>query len=184
VEEARLAGARSLGERLDLAAARAMIVPPIASGSAEAVIDLSSQRAPRNSPRTLRACVALLGLMALGCISHANDAREAALPDALAGSVIEYRFAIGRLYRATYSADTVDFVLLEPAQADPPSATLPYTSRTIRPGLFFVSWGGEPSFRSSFVIDLERQQLHASSTREGDRLFFETAVIERHSRVD
>ena len=123
----------------------------------------------------------LAALLAIGAAACASA--PASETETLAGLTLEYRFAVGRLYRASYGEDTVAFELLEPAAADAPRATLRYHARRVGPGLHFVAWEGPARFRASFVIDLERRLLHASSHREAGRSFFGMATIERVERA-
>jgi len=103
---------------------------------------------------------------------------------ALAGTELVYRFPLGRTYRARYTEEAVHFTLLEPVQAEPPSATLAYRARRIRDGLFLVAWVGEPRFHTTLLIDLPGRVLHASALRDGQHAFFETARIVKIGRID
>ena len=96
--------------------------------------------------------------------------------DGIAGLTITYRFEIGRVYRASYGADTVRFELLEPATSPPVSETLPYRAQRLRDGLFLVVWD-DPAFHTTFVIDLARGRLHASALRGEQGSFLGVARI-------
>ena len=125
--------------------------------------------------KRLAALVALLPGLLGG--SAAAEQPLTPLTQELAGTALIYRFAIGRVYRATYGAERVRFELIEPASADAPSADLPYVARRIRDDVYLVAWHGDPKFHSTQLIDLERRELHASALLDGQRDFFETARI-------
>ena len=135
----------------------------------------------RTRPGTRLYAVLIMSLaFAAACASPAVETT----PEGLSGLTLVYRFPIGRLYRASYGDETVEFALLEPRQPEAPCATLPYRARTIRPGLYLVVWEGDPRFHSTFLVDLERRELHASSLRGNDQSFFGTAAIEEIRRRD
>lgn len=94
----------------------------------------------------------------------------------LAGRELTYQFPSGRTYSATYDEATVSFVLLEPSLAEPPSATIGYSWVALRDDLTLVVWDSA-EFGATFVIDLGRKELHASSVRESGRLFRGRAQI-------
>ena len=125
-------------------------------------------------------CLAVLATLLAGVFVGAASSEEPTTPltRELAGTVVTYRFPIGRLYRATYSAENVRFELIEPQVAEQPAATLSYVARRIRENVYLVAWHGDPRFHSTQLIDLEKRELHASALLEGDRGFFETARIE------
>lgn len=100
--------------------------------------------------------------------------RRATAP--LAGRELIYQFPNGRTYSATYHETAVTFVLLEPSLADPPSATLRYSWVALRDDLTLVVWDSD-EFGATFVIDLGRKELHASSVREGGQPFRGRAQI-------
>lgn len=131
-------------------------------------------------------CTAILicaFILSSGCATPSADAPLEELTRELAGTTLVYRFEIGRVYRAAYSADTVDFRLIEPEQDDAPSATLPYRARRIRDGVYWVAWVGDPRFHTTLLIDLEKRQMHASALLGGERSFFETAHIQEITRA-
>ncbi len=94
----------------------------------------------------------------------------------LAGRELIYQFQSGRTYSATYHESAVTFVLLEPSLAEPPSATLRYSWVALRDDLTLVVWDSD-EFGATFVIDLGRKELHASSVREGGQPFRGRAQI-------
>lgn len=126
--------------------------------------------------------VGALSLFVAGCLASspgvvAPGTARAAVDSPVAGLEIVYRFPNGRTYRARYAEQSVRFVLLEPKQATPPTAELPYTARTLRDDVFLVSWDGEPPYRATFVIDLAQRELHLSTWREGEGRLFSTGQI-------
>ena len=94
----------------------------------------------------------------------------------LVGRELIYQFPNGRTYSATYHETAVTFVLLEPSLVAPPSATMPYSWVALRDDLTLVVWESA-EFGATFVIDLGRKELHASSVREDGRPFRSRAQI-------
>lgn len=109
------------------------------------------------------------------CASSTEGEREAPV-SGLSGVELVYRFPTGRTYRAKYAGESVKFVLLEPQSDDPPSATMPYLSKTIRKNVFLVVWDSV-LYHSTFVVDLEEMRVYASALRGGEEAFFGTAEI-------
>lgn len=116
----------------------------------------------------------LVGAMFVDSTSAEPESGHAG--DSLAGLTLTYRFENGRIYRAAYAEEMVHLELLEPRQAAPTSAPLPYREEMLREGLFLVVWD-DPSFHTTFVIDLEHRRIHASAMRAREGSFFGVARI-------
>ncbi len=97
-------------------------------------------------------------------------------PPGVMGQTVVYRFPTGRTYQAEYHCEGIRFVLLHPELSPPPSKTMPFSARSIRPGLDLVVWE-DPEFHTTFVVDFERRMLHASALRDGSSAFLGQAEI-------
>ena len=125
--------------------------------------------------RAFSAWVLLAMAMAIGCARPTADSPRIGYSP-LAGKELIYQFPSGRTYSATYHETAVSFVLLEPSQAEPPSAIMRYAWVELRDDLTLIVWD-HPQFGATFVVDLGRRELHASSVREGGRRFLGRAEI-------
>jgi len=116
-----------------------------------------------------------VALSVFGCADLEVDPSTIRLSP-LAGRELIYQFPNGRTYSATYHESAVTFVLLEPSLAEPPSATLRYSWVGLSDHRTLVVWDST-EFGATFVIDLDRKELHASSVREDGRSFRSRAQI-------
>lgn len=111
-----------------------------------------------------------------GCRSPELLSNAQARPAGVMGQTLVYRFPSGRTYQAEYGCEQVRFVLLQPQISPPPSKTMPFSARAIRPGVDLVVWE-DPEYHTTFVVDLERRMLYASSLLGGTSPFLEQAEV-------
>ena len=124
----------------------------------------------------------LLGVLASAVLGSAGCHSPALMPATdmssayVAGQTLVYRFPSGRTYQAEYACEEMTFVLLRPQLSPPPSKTMPFSARAIRPGIDLVIWEDAEVY-ATFVVDLPRRQLHASALRDGSSPFLGQAEI-------